>query len=909
MGRAGDLMIRVKFDANDRLSRFLDRIRGKSNQAGRALIEMNRSIGAQKGELRDVQRELTKAGGNITVLVDRETALKNAIASATREFEKQEKVVQNNERTRRRAVMGGEIMAAGKHGLFETAALAVPLFEIAKAGAEFQALQNRMRVLGLGDDAVKDLTAFAGAMNIAGSSVTENMRYLLEAQGVFRESGEHSLGDQLSGAKLMAPLLAKMHAVAQATGKELSEDQERYFLRFVEQAGGLASPKRAAELTDGLFRALQSSGGNVQAADYQSFMARAGIAGSHLTNRSMFADFEPLIGELHEQAGVGLATAFKQATGIKVNSRAAAEFMKLGLWDRHSVVLNKLGGVKTTKGNPLKAPAAEALQHDPVEFYRKFVLPAYQRAGIKTSEGRAFENAKIFGGTGGNLFNLIDKQLPTILRSREAFKKTQTLDQAYNQTSDSFFGQEGKLRTAAKDFLVAAGTKGGLLDNVTALMTSATGALKSFTAWGNAHPTAFAWIGWMVVKLVELKAVLALAQIGFGGLLGPLARIWGLWSKFRLVGSVAATFPTLAKAATTSFGAIRAAALFMGQGFLRAGVMMLANPMVLTIVAAVAAVALLSGAAYELYKHWGDVAAFFSRLWTGVKTAFAAGLAGIATNITYFAGFGLGSLVRFGEAAWGWLTGRLPGLLGDGLAFAWSALTGAFRALPALLVGAWHFAWSALTLSVRAAFLTLPALFADYGVMIVEGLWSGIKNAPSALWNAGKRLATSVADGFRAGAKIHSPSRVFAELGGFLTSGLAIGIDRGADHPVGRTNALVGRLAAAMALAGGGANAVYAEAPAAALRRPSELVRNSEAAIEASHVATRRDQARAEAVRPIAASPAAPMSVTFNIHPAPGMDERALADLIERKMQALQTGGATRQRSSFGDQPDVDTLL
>ncbi len=704
---AKDLLLRVKFAGIDGLSRLLNNIGGSSKRAAGALAETSRELRKQKNELRDVQRQMQSGTGNLTSLIDKERALETSVARATKQLERQKKVVAINARTARLSAAGKDMVAGGQAGLFSAAMIAAPILAVAKAGAEFQSLQNRMRVLGLGNRAVDDLTDYARAMNIAGSAASDNMRYLLEAQGVFRESGEHNLADQLSGAKLMAPLLAKMHVIAQATGKELSEDQERYFLRFIEQAGGLSSSKRAAELTDGLFRALQSSGGNVQASDYQGFLAHAGIAGSHMSNRSMFADFEPLIGELHEQAGTGLATAMKMATGIKANSKAAAEFMRLGLWDPNKVVLNNLGGVKSTKGNPLKDQAAGQLAHDPVEFYRQTILPAYQRAGVNTSEGRTFENARLFGGTGGNLFNLIDKQLPTILRSRVAYQKTQSLNKAYNQTNDSFFGQEGKLRAAGKDFMVAAGTKGGLLDNVTSLMITATAALRSFTAFGNAHPTAFSWIGKIVTDLLLLKVGLSITKIAFGGLLGPVARIWGAWSKLKAAGSFAEAFPKIARIA----GIARTALMFLAQGAMRAGMMMLANPMILIIVAIGAAIGV---AAYLIYKHWDTI-----------KKAFG-------TALTYISGL----WQRFRAAG---------GQLLDGL---------------------------------------------------VDGISSKIKMVKDMITGLGGK----VIGWFKDKLGIHSPSRVFAGLGGHIASGLSLGIERGADGPVKRSRALAARVAAAMAI-------------------------------------------------------------------------------------------------------------
>jgi hypothetical protein len=59
----------------------------------------------------------------------------------------------------------------------------------------------------------------------------------------------------------------------------------------------------------------------------------------------------------------------------------------------------------------------------------------------------------------------------------------------------------------------------------------------------------------------------------------------------------------------------------MGWNFLRAGLMMLANPMVLAIVAIGAAIAVL---AYLVYTNWDKIKAAFGAGWEWVKSTLAA---------------------------------------------------------------------------------------------------------------------------------------------------------------------------------------------------------------------------------------------------------------------------------------------
>lgn len=618
----------VSFLGIDKLSGPLKNIMGLGQTGKQELRALSGEAKDLNRQMREVEKAIGGTSGNVTRLVEQEKQLSAAIASVNGRIERRKRLMAIDARTARMQAAGKRMVGEGMSTLFWGSMMLAPAYESARLGGEVEAMTNRLRVLGLGDAAVRDLRAYADAMNVAGSSTVENMRYIVEAQGVFRETGAHSLTEQLAGAKLMAPIMARLNVATHSLGMTMGEDQERSFLRFIEQAGGTNDSRRAAQLADGLFRALQSSGGNVQASDYQSFLARAGSAGMRLSARSLFADFEPLIAELHDTAGVGLQSAWLRANGMVKNKAAMNEFARLGMFDMSKVKLDALGGVQKLIGgqNPMNAKAASLLSTDPVEFYRKILLPAYQKMGV---EDRTRENVLLFGRTGGQLFNLIDKQLPTILRSRGAFDRSQSLDKAYEGTRSSFFGAQGQMTAAWKDFLVVAGQKGGLLEMMTGALRTATGALRDLTAFGNANPTAFRWILTAVTWLIGMRLASAAVKIAFGGLLGPVASLWGLWSKFRAGAGLIELLPVAANVA----GVLRIAVLALGRAFLQAGVMMLANPLFWIPAAIVAATALIIyfrediGAAfvwlYDQFRKLPDWAQWAGRgMLSGFLTAF-----------------------------------------------------------------------------------------------------------------------------------------------------------------------------------------------------------------------------------------------------------------------------------------------
>lgn len=396
-------------------------------------------------------------------------------------------------------------------------------------------------------------------------------------------------------------------------------------------------------------------------------------------------------------------------------------------------------------------------------------------------------------------------------------------------------------------------------------------------------------------------------------------------------------------------------------------------PMVGIMAGVLVGVLAFAAAAYLIYDNWRAITGFFGGLWDGVQTRFAAagsaitGLLGsiwsgvkaifsmslldIARSVAFFVGYALGSLVRFGTAAYTWLTSTLPGLLASGWTSAWSALTDAFSSswawlttrLPTVLANGWNAAWAVFKAAMRAAFVTLPKMFFDFGAMIIQGLWNGIKSAPGRLWNAGKSLAASVTGGFKEGAGIHSPSRVFMGLGGFLMAGLDRGIVRGQSGPLARARRLADRMAEAMrvslpvptvGLPAPGASAGRGVHPVDRLdrfgtllgtvagatgggRSPAPLLRLdglSRQIMAAIAVGSATPAIASAAARPPAQLAAAPTRapagpIEIHVHAAPGQSEQDLARMcaraVEDALARRDREEAARGRSSYADRSDI----
>ena len=236
---------------------------------------------------------------------------------------------------------------------------------------------------------------------------------------------------------------------------------------------------------------------------------------------------------------------------------------------------------------------------------------------------------------------------------------------------------------------------------------------------------------------------------------------------------------------------------------------------------------------------WTALATFFSGLWTGITTfataiwtSLVASLGGIWNGlVTYASGvFNLLKAVIMGpilllvdlvtgnfdqmksdailiwnsiKAAagqiWNGLSAMVSGIVSNFV----SSVSGLFRAMASLVVGIWNglkamvvgiaqgiasgaiSAWNGMVSgvrgiisSVRSAFNSLRNInLFSIGTHIVQGLINGIGGMIGNVRNKISELASTVTNGVRKALKIHSPSRVMAELGMYTGMGFSNGIE------------------------------------------------------------------------------------------------------------------------------------
>lgn len=185
------------------------------------------------------------------------------------------------------------------------------------------------------------------------------------------------------------------------------------------------------------------------------------------------------------------------------------------------------------------------------------------------------------------------------------------------------------------------------------------------------------------------------------------------------------------------------------------------------------------------------------------------------------------------------------------------------------VVGGAKLLWADLSEAVSnglQSVLGLTTRFYEAGANIVQGLVNGITGRLSAVRDTISTMADDSIGWFKDKLGIHSPSRVFMQLGGFVSEGAALGIEGG----TGRAKAAALSLAAATMVP-----------------LPS---------LAAAPVPSMGGMGGAGA-----ASGAGAPKIEINVYAQPGMDAAAIGRAVAAELEKRERDKGTRRRSSYTD--------
>lgn len=444
---------------------------------------------------------------------------------------------------------------------------------------------------------------------------------------------------------------------------------------------------------------------------------------------------------------------------------------------------------------------------------------------------------KLFGDDAETLTTLNTMMNKGLAGYQEVQQKLQTqadlrtrVNEQLNTLTNIMEAAEGSFTNAMAEF--GAAVAPDLKDLIKTLGEVA----NSVGSWARENPK-------LAGGLVKVVAAIAALAFVFGGLaltmasmLGPFAVLRYGMTMFGLQGGgitkmLGRLLPTLTGLARNVFPmfaqGVRMLAMTMGGALVTAlrtvGIALwglAANPIVLVIAAVVAA---LAGGAYLIYKNWDAVKNYFANAWTEIKAGFDGGIGGITTTLVNFSPLGL----------------------------LYQAFSGVLSYLG----------------------IELPSRFTEFGGMIVNGLVNGLTAGLGAVKDTISSIGDASIGWFKEKLGIHSPSRVFAELGGFTMAGLTQGLEGGQKGPLNALTSMSKQLTAAGTLALG------------ATAMPAFAVDNTP---------------------PISSAPAAAVydshdTYEFSITAGPGTDLQSLEKSLRAILARIENEKKARQRSKLSD--------
>lgn len=576
------LALTIQFNALDKLSGSMKKIVGLGEKGHTALARMKRTSRDLNKQLSDVRRQINSGAGQAGGLVDQEQKLTKALAANNRELAKRGRFMAIDNKANKMQAQGRRYQAAGRGNMVGGGGLLATLAWPVKSGMEFSS-------------GMVDLQQKANLTSAEMGKMKNTIRLAAKAT--------HQMPAAMLGA------VDTMAGLGMATADAV---------RLAGPVGKLGTAFKV-DLTDGAASAdamMRSLGLTVeQIPKAFDAMAASGNRGA-FEIKDMSRHFPALLAQAKSLGQQGPAAV--------ADISAALQVARMGTGTSDEAATNIASLMRKI--------------HTP-ETYRKFqknfgidlpkMLADLEKKGVPPLEAIALATREAVGDD--------DKKLGFLFQNSQSQSAVRML----MQNMDDY-------RSIRKDALGAIGTVDGAfnqreLSDGMVMWNSFTGILGDFglVIGGSLLPVAsqfFAILGPMVATigdfaadnpkltttLLTMVAGLGMAKLGVGALqfawgssLGPLAKAWKAYSKFKGAGTIASQFPKAAKL----FGALRTAVLFLAKGFRTAGLIMLASPIGIIIGIVVAVVA---GAAYIIYKNWDVISAAFSKGVANLKALLGA---------------------------------------------------------------------------------------------------------------------------------------------------------------------------------------------------------------------------------------------------------------------------------------------
>ena len=564
------LSLVVDFVGIDKMSGSLRSIMQLGRKGTRSLGELRGEGRRLESQLRDVRRQFEGASGNVTELINRERQLERAIESTNRELEERKRLNAIEGKRRAMVARGDAMKASGREHMAQGATLAAPLILAAKSAAEFSSgMVDIQQKANLTDAATARLASRVVTMAKDTKRMPEDIRAGLD---LLLAKGGDSLG-LAAAEKIMGP-----------TGRIATA----YKVEVPDAAG-------AAYAAISNLRVPAS-----ETARIFDIMAAAGNEGAFEV-KNMARHFPALTAQMQALGEKGAPAVADLSAALQVAMKTAgSEDQAANNIQNLLAKINAPGTIRAFEKNfGVNLPAAMKKLTDEGYSSLEAIAMVTDKAtgGDMKKLGFAFEDMQARQGIMALMQNIATYR---DIR-RKAMNSAGTVDDAFDQRAlnDALVNWEA-FKGSLSSVAIIMGQK--LLPPMTSAMEMVGGLANRVGTWAQANPEAAATLMKLVAGLAVLKVGLGAGMFLLGGFMKPLSSLIAMSSRLGL--------------ASKAFMVLRTAALFLGKGMLEAGLMMLANPMVLAITLLVAA---LAGAGYLIYKHWDTIKATFLNAWNATK--------------------------------------------------------------------------------------------------------------------------------------------------------------------------------------------------------------------------------------------------------------------------------------------------
>ena len=758
----------------------------------------------QSQQFRVLRTSLKDAGIDTRQLGKAQEWLKNSIQLTNVELASQQKrlaasaakqqrvtnATQHADKLRSKA---GSIATAGAGATAAGAVMAMPIAKGLHEAKHYQLEKARVNALGLGPKTSQQAIQFAQNMKTYGTSQNENLELVRDAMSIF--------GD-LHHAEMVAPTLAKMKFANKAFfGKESGEENERIFmdlLKVIEQRGGTASSEKFHDQANMMQKVITATGGRVGPTEWLNFIKTGGIAAKIMDDKQFYYQMEPLVQEVGgHRAGTALMSGYTNLYQGRTTKRAVSNMEKLGLIKDRGQVKHDTVAQSATLG-PGALLGSDIFRRSQFEWLEQVLLPQLEKKGITDPKQIEDTIGSLFSNrTAGNQFLDMFRQRIQMHKNAKLNAGAYDIEQIYDLGKQQAGGAELEATARLANLKLTMGEK--ILPLYAQGLEMAINAFIRLNAFMERNPTVAKIMIAGFAVLAGLLLVLGPLMLGIAALIGPYAMLHVMFAKMGVTGGVL----------TPILRNLGGAFMWAGRAVLWLGRALLMNPIGI-------AITVIAGAAFLIYKYWEPIKAFFGGLWSDVKTAFAGGFTGINSLIANWSPLGL--FYRAFAGVLGWFGIALPARFTDfaatirhsiveGLApltgfiaSLWSQLkttfSGGMAGITALIIN-----WSPAGVFYQAFAgvmswfgIKLPAQFTEFGANILRGLVNGITGSMGAVKDAISNAGSSTIAWFKEKLGIHSPSRVFAQLGDYTMQGLAVGLDRSEGAPIAKVSGLAQRL-------------------------------------------------------------------------------------------------------------------